>query len=284
MAACDAEDEQVLVSAGWLAERLGAPDLKIVDGSWHMPAANRDAEAEFRTAHIPGAVFLDIDAVSDHATGLPHMLPAPADFEAAVGALGISNADQVVVYDTAGIFSAPRVWWMFRAMGHDNVAVLDGGLPAWQAEDRPVETGDANPAPAAFTARPRPELVTDLDALRTTLADGTARVLDARPAPRFDGKAPEPRPGLRSGHMPGAANIPFTDVLSGNRLAPPDALEDIFKAKGVTPGTSAVTTCGSGVTAAILSLALARIGLGPSSLYDGSWAEWGGRDDTPVEP
>lgn len=284
MAACDAEDEQVLVSTGWLAERLGTPDLKIVDGSWHMPAANRDAAAEFRTAHIPGAVFLDIDAVSDHATDLPHMLPAPADFEAAIGALGISNSDQVVVYDTAGIFSAPRVWWMFRAMGHANVAVLDGGLPAWQAEDCPVETGEASPEPTTFTARPRPGLVTDLDSLRTTLADGTARVLDARPAPRFDGKAPEPRPGLRTGHMPGAANIPFTDVLSGNRLAAADALEDIFEAKGVTPGTPAVTTCGSGVTAAILSLALARIGLGPSSLYDGSWAEWGGRDDTPIEP
>lgn len=281
--ACAAEDDRVLVSAGWLADRLRAPKLKVVDASWHMPATGRDARAEYGAAHIPGAAFFDIDAVCDRTSPLPHMLPGAPAFADAVGGLGISEDDQVVVYDTAGIFSAPRAWWMFRAMGHEQVAVLDGGLPAWRAAGGLVEDGAVQPVPVSYTAIFRPDLVADAAQVEAALASGARPVLDARPAARFSGDAPEPRPGLKRGHMPGAVNVPFAEAIApGGTLGDPDALAALFAARGVDARTAAITTCGSGVTAAILSLALARIGARDSSLYDGSWAEWGACDGRPA--
>ncbi len=263
-----------LVSTEWLADYLGASDLKIIDGSWRMPGAG-DARDNYDAQHIPGAVFFDIDAIADKSTDLPHMLPPASQFEEAAGALGIAAHDRVVVYDEKGIFSAARVWWTFSAMGHETVAVLDGGLPKWLREGRPVTRDPAIPVRTIYNARPQPELCAVADDVRAALAEGV-RVLDARPAERFIGAVGEPRPGLRSGHMPGAANVPFTSLLTPDGALKSTAdLTRIFAESGVNPGSRVITSCGSGVTAAVLSLALEVIGARRHALYDGSWAEWG---------
>ncbi len=269
-----------LISTAELAARIGEPALRIIDASWHLDG--RDGHTEFQQARIPGAVFFDLEAVSDHTTDLPHMLPTAAAFAEAAGALGIAETDTVVVYDTLGLVSAARIWWMFKTMGAARVRVLDGGLPKWRAEGRPVDTGPApSPTRAHFEARFDPAGV----AAREDIASAPARgeqILDARSAGRFAGTAPEPRAGLRGGHMPGALSLPFVDLLnSDSTIKRGAALAAAFADAGIDPGRPVVTTCGSGVTAAILSLGLAELGA-DSRLYDGSWTEWGGRDDTEV--
>lgn len=266
------------VSTEWLAANLTAPDLVIVDGSWHLPPSGRNGKAEFLERHIPGAVFFDIDAISDHTTDLPHMLPSPTAFAAAVGALGIGDGLRIVVYDGSGLFSAPRVWWTFKAFGVREVLILDGGLPKWLAEGRPTESGPANRSVAAFSARLDRTIVADIDTVAGAAAAGSAQVLDARPANRFAGEAPEPRPGIASGHIPGSLNLPFGEIVKEGHMVTPDAIRAAVRAAGVDLDRPIITSCGSGVSAAILWVALESIGKHPSALYDGSWAEWASRD------
>ncbi|HZO39498.1 MAG TPA: 3-mercaptopyruvate sulfurtransferase [Methylomirabilota bacterium] len=273
-----------LVTAEWLARNLTRRDVRIVDGSWHMPQLKRDPRAEFAAAHIPGAVFFDIDAIADHATSLPHMLPSAREFARAVGGLGIGARDRVIVYDSRGVASAARVWWTFRAFGHDAVAVLDGGLPRWRAEGRPVESGTPAPRPRKFTARLRRSLVRDLAAMRRNVTTRKAQVLDARSRGRFAGTEPEPRAGLRSGHIPGSLNLPYDELYQRDgTLLPPQELTAKFEAAGLDLGKPVVTSCGSGVTASVLALGLYAAGRPDVAVYDGSWTEWGGRADTPIE-
>lgn len=272
-----------LLTPAWLFERLGDPGIVVLDGSYYLPAANRDADAEFRAAHIPGAIRFDIDLVKDGTSPLPHMLPEPDEFAAAVGAMGISEEHSVVVYDGAGIFASPRVAWTFRTFGARRVAVLDGGFPAWRAAGYPVETGEPDPREAArFLPEFDEEAVLSLAGLREVLASGSAQVLDARSPARFSAEEPEPRPGMRSGHMPSAINLHYGALVKEGRLADPEAIEAAMRAAGVDPSRPLVTTCGSGVTAAILLLAIERTGRPAPALYDGSWAEWGSRQDTEV--
>jgi thiosulfate/3-mercaptopyruvate sulfurtransferase len=273
-----------VVSTEWLAKHLGEPDLRVLDGTWHMPQLKRDAHAEFAQAHIPGAVFFDIDRIADRTGPLPHMLPTADVFADAVGALGIGTDDRVVVYDVRGVISAARVWWTFRAFGHDRVAVLDGGLRAWKGEGRPLEADEPVPTRRQFRAALRPSLVRDLGAVRENLSTRAEQVLDARSRGRFEGTEPEPRAGLRGGHIPGSLNLPYESLYRPDgTLLPPDALRSAFAGAGVDLDKPITTTCGSGVTASVLALALHLVGSQRVAVYDGSWTEWGGRQDTPVE-
>jgi len=272
-----------LVSTAWLADHLGDPGLRVVDATWFMPAENRSGRAEHLQAHIPGAVFFDIDEIADHSSDLPHMLPTPQAFAEAAGALGLTPDTDVVVYDAHGVFSSPRVWWMLRVMGFPRVHVLDGGLKAWRAEGRLLESRPVVPKPATFTPEFDATLVRHADDVLAILRTDAAQMVDARPAPRFRGEAPEPRAGLRGGHMPGACNVCWNALVAEDgRMKTGEALEAAFKSAGVDLTRPIVTTCGSGVSAAVLALGLARLGLGRTPIYDGSWTEWGGRTDTPV--
>lgn len=277
-----------LVSVDWLRGAINDPAVKVLDGSWYLPSQDRDAEQEFEQGHIPGAQRFDIDVVADISTGLPHMLPPVQEFRAALAALGIGPTDAVVVYDGAGLFSAARVWWMFRTMGFEHVSVLDGGLPAWTRAGEALHHGAASSYPAAIPSSDKPahhdwpdpvwERYTHFDALRNSLIVGDRRVLDARPAGRFSGREPEPRAGLPSGHMPGALNLPFAELIDAQTgaLRTDAELRARFSLLGVDPMDPIVCTCGSGVTACVLALAIEKLG-GRASVYDGSWAEWGTR-------
>lgn len=279
----DPRNDDPLVSTAWLAERLGTPEAQVVDATWYMPNEPTTGRASYDAGHIPGAVFFDIDAVADQATELPHMLPSPEAFAEAAGRMGLRREATIVVYDAQGLFSAPRVWWTLRVMGFPKVFVLDGGLPKWRAEGRPVESDAPSPPPSVLPSIYDPELVRDIEAVHRLLAEGDAQLVDARAGPRFRGEAPEPRAGLRSGHMPGACNVPWGALVGDHGgLKPAAELRTAFEGAGVDLEAPIVTTCGSGVSAALLALALARLGREDVAVYDGSWTEWGGRTDTPV--
>ncbi|MFZ5608976.1 MAG: 3-mercaptopyruvate sulfurtransferase [Pseudomonadota bacterium] len=272
-----------LVSSAWLAEHLNAPDLRIVDATWHMPGGGRDARGDYEAAHIPGAVFFDIDEIADTQCGLPHMLPPLEKFSARVRRLGLGDGCRIIVYDNSDYRTAARVWWMFRVFGHQDVAVLDGGLQKWRDEGRPVNDIPPPPRERHFTARADHSRVRDLAQMLANLASGREQVVDARARDRFAGDAPEPRPGVRAGHIPGSRNLPFTALYhaDGTMKAPP-ALARLFTEAGVDLGRPIVTSCGSGVTACSLALALELVGHRQVAVYDGSWSEWGSQEHTPI--
>ncbi|GAB4385734.1 3-mercaptopyruvate sulfurtransferase [Albidovulum sp.] len=277
------DDPKTLVSTDWLAAHLDDPDLRILDASWYLPDMGRDARAEYLAAHIPGARFFDIDEISDQRSPLPHMAPPPEKFISRMRAMGVGDGHQVVVYDGAGLFSAARVWWTFRLMGKTDVAVLDGGFPKWQAEGRPVEDMPPVLRDRHITVSRQAGLIKDVTQVAAAAKLGSHEILDARSPGRFAGAEPEPRPGLRAGHIPGARNIPYRSLLGPDgTMLPPEALREVFAAAGVDLSKPAITTCGSGVTAAIINLALERIGKHDHALYDGSWAEWGMYGDLKV--
>ncbi len=274
-----------LVSTEWLAERLEAPDLRIVDGTYYLPVQGRDARAEYDACHIPGAVFFPLDEIADTGTPLPHMLPAPEKFSSRVRKLGLGDGNRIVIYDQHGLMSAARVWWTFKVFGHRDVAVLDGGLPKWLREGRPIEDLPPMPRERHLTARFNNLMVRDRAQVRANIASRREQVIDARSAGRFRGEEAEPWPGRRSGHIPGSLNLPYTDLLDPKEktLLPADAIRAKFEAAGLDLSRPTVASCGSGVTAAVLAFALHLIGHEDVAVYDGSWAEWGLPGDTPVE-
>ena len=281
----DYVNKEALVSTEWLARHLAAPDVRVVDASWFMPALKRDAAAEYASQHVPGAVFFDIDEIADAANPLPHMLPSAEKFSARVRRLGLGDGNRIIVYDSAMMASAARVWWTFRAFGHDDVAVLDGGFRKWLREGRPVESEAPPPRERHFTARFNHALVRELEEVRGNIGSGREQVLDARSRGRFAGSEPEPRASLRGGHIPGSRNLPFdllVDSASGT-MKPATEIKRLFAEAGVDLARPIVTSCGSGVTASLLAFGLYLIGHEAAAVYDGSWTEWGGRADTPVE-
>jgi thiosulfate/3-mercaptopyruvate sulfurtransferase len=279
----DADTSPFVVSFDWLTARLTEPGVKIVDASWYLPAQNRDAAEEFAAARIPGPVFFDQDRIVDPASSLPHTLPSPEDFAKAAGELGLSESDTIIVYDGPGMFTAPRVWWMLRSYGAANAYVLDGGFDAWKADGRPVQTGAPEaPEPAAFTPNFNGDAVASFADMGLVVTKQSSQVADARGPGRFSGAEPEPRAGMRSGHMPGALNVPFGLLSDNGKLKPMSELRTVLESSGLDLKKPVVTTCGSGVTAAVITLALHSVGHRDNRLYDGSWSEWGGRDDTPV--
>lgn len=273
-----------LVSTQWLEEHLDAPDIVVMDGTYYLPNQKRDGRTEYLTAHIPGAVFFDINAIADPDSDLPHMLPTPAAFSSAMRQLGIGDGQTIVVYDGHGLYSAPRVWWTLRIFGARDVYVLDGGFPKWKAEGRPIEFGEVKRTPRHFTARFDAGAVASMSDVQKALQSKAAQVVDARSGERFAGSAPEPRPNLPSGHMPGALNLPFGEIIEDGRLAEPERIAAAFRKAGIDADKPIITSCGSGVTAAILSLGLDAIGKPAKSLYDGSWTEWASQPNAAIEP
>jgi thiosulfate/3-mercaptopyruvate sulfurtransferase len=275
-----------LVDTGWLAERLSDDNIRPVDGSWYMQSAKRDTQMEFESLHIPGAVHFAPDVIADLTSDLAHMAASPEIFSEAVGELGIAGDDVIVVYDSSGLFSAARVWWNFRIMGAENCFVLDGGLPKWLAENHPTSSGAAKPTPAKFVAQPMTGMAVTRDQLLSSingeLASGLGQIVDVRSAGRFEGSEPEPRAGLRSGHMPGSKNLPFTDLVENGRLLGADDIRNVLSTAEIDPDKPIVSSCGSGITAPIFNLALARIGVDALQVYDGSWLEWGSNPDLPI--